>query len=78
MVNRFKLMALGKVDEDALQNVQSQVNQVDEDALQKVQSQVNLVVEEAYDNDVIKKEEYETMEADEKKTAKFQNTLKVH
>ena len=44
---------------------------VGEDALDEIKTKVNHVVEEAFDNGILKKEEYEAMSADEKAAAGF-------
>ena len=51
---------------------------VKDDALEEIRNKVNLVVEEAFDNNIITKEEYEAMRADEKAAARFYATFKVH
>ena len=44
---------------------------VDEDAVDEIKTKVNEVVEEAFDNGILKKEEYEAMRADDKAAARF-------
>ena len=51
---------------------------VEQDALDNIKDKVNLVVEEAFDNDILKKDEYEAMRADEKAAARFYATFKIH
>ena len=51
--------------------------EVEEEALLEIRRKVNEVVEEAFNNNVIKKEEYEEMRADEKKAGRFYATFKV-
>ena len=49
---------------------------VEEDAIEEIRKKVNEVVEEAFDNGLIKKEEYEAMRADEKVAGRFMPPLK--
>ena len=51
--------------------------EVEEEALEEMRRQVNEVVEEAFNNNVIKKEEYEEMRADEKTAGRFYATFKA-
>ena len=51
--------------------------EVEEEALEEMRRQVNEVVEEAFNNNVVKKEEYEEMRADEKTAGRFYATFKA-
>ena len=52
--------------------------EVEEKALDEIRQKVNEIVDEAFDNGIIKKEEYEAMKPDEKTAARFYCTFKVH
>ena len=51
---------------------------VDDIELDRTKSKIRCVVQEGLDNDILSKEEYESMIADDKEAAKFYCTFKVH
>jgi hypothetical protein len=52
------------------------MNEVNEEALDDIRTKVNDVVEEAFDNEILKKDEYEAMRADDKVASRFYATFK--
>ena len=51
---------------------------VEEIELERTKSKIRNIIQEGFENEILSKEEYEAMSADDKDPAKFYCTFKVH